>query len=118
MSYTGTGIGIWGYVADAGARLVGSVFTAASGQPKQAERTARNVEQTARAELQAAQAGAQGTQQAAQVTAEGQVATAQARADAERQAAEKRNKTVLIGAAAVAGVLGLAFVGYRLTRNP
>ena len=118
MSYAGAGIGWVALAVEGGARLATDITNVASGKAKKAERTARNVEQAARIGLEAAQASARGAQQAAQVTAQGQVAAAAARIDAQKEVAAKRNRMILIGSAAAAGLIGLAFVGYRLTRSP
>lgn len=117
MSYVSAGVGWVDLVVEGGARLATDIANVASGKSKKAARTARNVEQAARIELEAAQATARGAQQAAQVTAQGQVAAAAARVDAQKQALAKRNRMILIGSAAVVGLLGLGFVGYRLTRT-
>lgn len=118
MSYARSGMGDgWAFLVETVAKTAGASVEAGAGKYAKGARTARNVEQAARAELEAAQATAQGTQQAAQITAEGQVAATQARIDAEKKAAEKRNKMILVGSAALAGVLVLGFVGYRLTRG-
>ena len=118
MSYARSGMGNpWAFLVEAVAKTAGASVEAGAGKYVKGARTARNVEQAARAELEGAQASAQGLQQAAQISAEGQVATTQARVDAEKKTTEKRNKTILIGSAALAGVLVLGLVGYRLTRS-
>lgn len=118
MSYARSGMGNpWAFLVEAVAKTAGASVEAGAGKYVKGARTARNVEQAARAELEGAQAAAQGLQQAAQISAEGQVATTQARVDAEKKTTEKRNKTILIGSAALAGVLVLGVVGYGLTRS-
>ena len=107
----------WAFLVEAVAKTAGASVEAATGKYAKGARTARNVEQAARAELEAAQVTSQGAQQAAQIAAEGQVAATQARIEAEKKATEKRNKMILIGSAALAGVLVLGFVGYRMTRD-
>jgi hypothetical protein len=117
MSYAKSAMGDgWAFLVETVAKTAGASVEAGAGKYAKGARTARNVEQAARAELQAAQVSAQGAQQAAQITAEGQVAATQARIEAEKKATEKRNKMILVGSAALAGVLVLGFVGYRLTR--
>jgi hypothetical protein len=107
----------WAFLAEAVAKTAGASVEAGAGKYAKGARTARNVEQAARAELEAAQVTAQGSQQASQIAAEGQVAATQARIEAEKKSTEKRNKMILIGSAALAGVLVLGFVGYRMTRD-
>lgn len=119
MSYAKLGaVELFAAIVEAAAKTTSATTDAITGKYVKGARTARNVEQAARAELEGAQASAQGLQQAAQITAEGQVATTAARIEAEKKATEKRNRMILIGSGALAGVLVLGLVGYRLTRNP
>jgi len=119
MSYAKKGMGEgWAFLAETVAKTTGATTDAITGKYAKAARTAGNVEKAARAELEGAQAAAQGLQQAAQIAAEGQVATVAAQIEAHKKNTEKRNKMILIGSGAIAGVLLLGFVGYRLTRNP
>jgi len=118
MSYAKLGaVQLVAAIVETAAKTTSATVEAIGGKYAKEARSARNVKEGARAELEGAQAAAQGLQQAAQIQAEGQVATTQARIDAEKKATAKRNKMILIGSGALAGVLVLGVVGYGLTRS-
>lgn len=119
MSYAKlSGVELISAIVETVAKTTGAATDAITGKYAKGARIAGNVEKAARAELEGAQASAQSLQQAAQIASEGQVATVAAQIEAHKKNTEKRNKMILIGSGAIAGVLLLGFVGYRLTRNP